>query len=145
MDLETKICPTCKREYAARLAACPGCVAAKRIAAPSAGPRVQREGPSRPRANRSRSYRMIDALKEMRKYRLALSGERLATFSIIGTEDWEDYASLAFDAMALEATLDIDTRLETMELTLTKLERHMARVVELLESDRRASQGSSDQ
>jgi hypothetical protein len=77
---------------------------------------------------------MIDALKESRKYRLALSGERLASFSIIGTDDWEDYASLAFDAMALETTLDIDTRLERLTDTVARLERHMARVVELLEA-----------
>jgi hypothetical protein len=74
---------------------------------------------SGPRGRRERSYRMIDQLSLQRKYRLAMSGERYAFLSLWGTEDWEDYASLAISAMTLEAILDVDQRLESMADSLS--------------------------
>lgn len=89
-----------------------------------------------PRSRRDRSYAMIDDLATRRKYDLALQGKRLANVSLVGTEDWEDYASLAFRAMLLECSLDSDQRLEQLVDRVDKLERHLCRIVELLETSK---------
>lgn len=72
---------------------------------------------------------MIDALTERAaKYRKALAGERLAVFSIMGTEDWEDFASLSFLAMQVETITDLDRRVENLEQTMLRIESHLERI-----------------
>jgi hypothetical protein len=59
---------------------------------------------------------MIDDLRRRGgKYDDALNGRRFASFSLIGTEDWEDYASLSIRGMLLESATDIEERLERIE------------------------------
>ena len=77
---------------------------------------------------------MVDSLAEVRKYRLALDGERLAYASFMGSSDWEDYASLSFTAMQAEALTDIDMRLEALTAAVVHVDRRLARIVELLEA-----------
>lgn len=102
----------------------------ERVAPPRPEERV---APDIPRGNRGRSYRMVDELAKTRKYSLPLSGERFAFFSFWGTEDWEDYASLALTAMQLETSLDLDHRVERLGERVAGIEKHLARIVELLE------------
>lgn len=74
---------------------------------------------------------MIDRLSAAGgKYQRALSGERLAAFSLIGTEDWQDFASLAYQAMQLESALDADARLEQISSSLTRIERLLGQIAE---------------
>ncbi len=61
------------------------------------------------------------------------SGERLANFSFMGTEDWEDFASLSFTAMQLETISDLDHRVEGLEHSLLRIEGHLVRIAHLLE------------
>ena len=76
---------------------------------------------------------MIDALTERgAKYRKDLAGERLAVFSIIGTEDWEDFASLSFLAMQVETITDLDRRVENLEQTMLRIESHLERIAAVL-------------
>lgn len=87
-----------------------------------------------PRARRARTYAMVDALAEARKYRIALEGDRLAYFSIIGTESWEDYASLSFAAMRTETLVDIDIRLDSLTEMMTRVDANLERIALLLEA-----------
>lgn len=73
---------------------------------------------------------MIDALAEQKKYRMPLQGERFAVFSLWGTEDWEDMASLAFRAMILESIVDLDQRVEGMASSLERIEGHLRSIAE---------------
>lgn len=69
-----------------------------------------------PKWRRARNRKMIDVLRRQGgKYDDALTGRRFASFSLIGTNDWEDYASLSIRGMLLESTTDIEERLETIE------------------------------
>lgn len=69
-----------------------------------------------PKWRRARNRRMIEELRQTAgKYDDALTGRRFALLSLIGTEDWEDYASLAIRGMLLESTTDVEERLESIE------------------------------
>ena len=75
-----------------------------------------------PEWRRSRNMRMTDALRGMgKKYSNVLGGERYNLFSLIGTNDWEDYASLTVSAMTLESISDLDERVEKIEALLTEI------------------------
>lgn len=93
-----------------------------------------REQGAEPRGRRARNYAMVDALgSKAPKWRRALSGERLANFSFMGTEDWEDFASLSFTAMQLETISDLDHRVEGLAQSLLRIEGHLVRIAQLLE------------
>lgn len=69
-----------------------------------------------PEWRRARNRNMINNLRQRAgKYDDALSGLRFANFSLIGTDDWEDYASLSIRGMLLESTTDMEERLERIE------------------------------
>lgn len=71
---------------------------------------------------RARNRRMISELVNLGgKYQGAILGDRWASFSIIGTSDWEDYASLSIAAMQLETSTDLDERLERIEGLLNRI------------------------
>lgn len=87
------------------------------------------------RWRRARTFSMIDFLaKRGRKYQRALEGDRLAAFSIVGTQDWEDFADVSFTAMQAESLADIDMRLEALTAAVGHLDRRLLQIVELLES-----------
>ena len=127
---DMKTCSNCGREYAKRLPRCPRCAgAAKSQETPADREAARRELRARnpiamgPRSRRERSYSMIDQLGESGgKYARALRGDRLAAFSVIGTEDWQDFASLAYQVMELETALDSDVRLEDISTSLRRIE-----------------------
>jgi len=72
---------------------------------------------------------MTDALRGMsKKYRLALEGDRYGTFSVLGTDSWQEYASATLQAMLLETMTDLaeqsdarDERLARIEALLTEI------------------------
>lgn len=65
---------------------------------------------------RARNRRMTEALKNAGgKWANAMEGSRFNAFSIMGTGDWEDYASASMTAMSLEALTDLGERVEAME------------------------------
>lgn len=112
LEAGTWQCKKCGRDVAKRLEKCPRCGPrlapeerqARDLAASSAR-RVRQlaTGNHGPRSNRERTYRMIDFLAGISgKYRRVMSGQDMALISIIGTEDWEDYANLSFTAMQAE-------------------------------------------
>lgn len=55
------------------------------------------------------------------KYQAVIGGDRWASVSIIGTSDWEDYASLSIAAMQLETSTDLDEPLERIEGLLHRI------------------------
>jgi hypothetical protein len=78
---------------------------------------------------------MIDYLANTsKKYRRALSGEDFAMFSLIGTEDWEDYASLSFTAMQTEAIVDLEARLEQLVEVVERMDQKLGLISEALTS-----------
>ena len=78
---------------------------------------------------------MIDSLANTsKKYRRALSGEDFAMFSLIGTEDWEDYASLSFTAMQTEAIVDLEARLERLVEVVERMDKNLGLITEALTS-----------
>lgn len=62
------------------------------------------------------------------KYPRAINGQGWASFSIIGTEDWKDYASLSLAAMQTETLSDLGERPK-------RIERLLLRIVRALEKD----------
>lgn len=71
---------------------------------------------------RARNRRMIGELsKPGSKYQAVIGGDRWASVSIIGTSDWEDYASLSIAAMQLETSTDLDEPLERIEGLLHRI------------------------
>ena len=71
---------------------------------------------------RERNLRMTELLRSVApKYYDSLNGLRWATFSVVGTSDWEDYASLSIRAMQLETLTDLERRVENLEGLLTEI------------------------
>lgn len=69
-----------------------------------------------PHWRRRRNRKMVKELRQTGdKWRMALEGERFALFSVVGTKDWEDYASAAIQAMLLETSTDAEERLDALE------------------------------
>ena len=130
------LCPSCGRICATKLERCPRCGTDQRgrsedeVAAEDRQKRLRR---LRPRNRRDRAHRLVDLLSATApKYEDALRGERLASFSLIGTSDWEDYASLSFSAAAVELLADVDARLEQITIVLDQLTSLVAQVSERL-------------
>lgn len=77
-----------------------------------------------PIANRTASQNLevveslLSHLAGTKKYKRAISGGEFAAFSIIGTNDWEDYASLSIDALQLLTLAQINENLEAIRATL---------------------------
>ena len=61
---------------------------------------------------------LLTSLAGAKKYRRAIFDSEFATFSIIGTEDWEDYASLSIDALQLLTLAQINENLEAIRKQL---------------------------
>jgi len=57
---------------------------------------------------------LLSQLAQTKKYKRAISGGEFAAFSILGTNDWEDYASLAIDALQLLTLAQINENLEAI-------------------------------
>lgn len=55
-----------------------------------------------------------------KKYKKAISSGEFALFTLIGTTDWEDYASLSIDALQLLTLAQINTNLEEIRKLLEK-------------------------
>jgi hypothetical protein len=72
--------------------------------------------------NREIAESLVDELAAGRKYAKALKKGNFAAFSIIGTNDWEDYASLSISALQLLAVTRIDENLEKLINLLEKKE-----------------------
>ncbi len=68
--------------------------------------------------NRKIAELLINQLAGTKKYSRAIRGGDFATFSLVGTEDWEDYASLSFQALTLLALTNIDKNLEEIKIIL---------------------------
>ncbi len=61
---------------------------------------------------------LLSHLAGTKKYKRAISGGEFAAFSIIGTNDWEDYASLSIDALQLLTLAQINENLEAIRKRL---------------------------
>jgi hypothetical protein len=61
---------------------------------------------------------LLSHLAGTKKYKRAISGGEFAAFSIIGTNDWEDYASLSIDALQLLTLAQINENLEAIRKKL---------------------------
>jgi hypothetical protein len=55
---------------------------------------------------------LINELSSAKKYRKAIKGGQFALFTIMGTSDWEDYASLSLQSLQLLTLANIDDNLE---------------------------------
>lgn len=58
--------------------------------------------------------RAVRALLQQEKYRRPFVEEEYAAFSIVGTEDWQDYASLVVQIVQAETLLNIESKLDTL-------------------------------
>ena len=70
--------------------------------------------------NRKIAEMLVNQLAGTKKYRRAIRGGDFASFSIIGTDDWEDYASLSLQALTLLTLTNIDKNLEEIKNTMKK-------------------------
>jgi hypothetical protein len=70
--------------------------------------------------NREIAESLIGELAKEKKYAKAIKNGNFATFSIMGTNDWEDYASLSIAALNLLAITRIDENLEKLVKILEK-------------------------
>lgn len=61
---------------------------------------------------------LLSNLAGTKKYKRAISDGEFASFSIIGTADWEDYASLSIDALQLLTLAQINENLEAIRKQL---------------------------
>lgn len=61
---------------------------------------------------------LLSNLAETKKYKRAITGGEFALFSFIGTNDWEDYASLSIDALQLLTLAQINNNLEEIRRIL---------------------------
>lgn len=57
---------------------------------------------------------LLGNLAAGKKYKKALSSGEFALFTLIGTTDWEDYASLSIEALQLLTLAQINTNLEAI-------------------------------
>jgi uncharacterized Zn finger protein (UPF0148 family) len=68
--------------------------------------------------NREIIEQLINELAKSRKYAKAIKEGDFTTFSFVGTNDWEDYASLSLQALNLLAIARIDENLEKIRILL---------------------------
>lgn len=68
--------------------------------------------------NRKVIETLISNLTYAKKYRKAIKGGQFATFTIMGTSDWEDYASLTLQSLQLLTLANIDDNLEKIRILL---------------------------
>lgn len=61
---------------------------------------------------------LLSNLAGTNKYKRAISDGEFASFSIIGTTDWQDYASLSIDALQLLTLAQINQNLEAIRKQL---------------------------
>jgi hypothetical protein len=70
--------------------------------------------------NRKIAEMLVEKLSETKKYGRAIKGGDFASFSLVGTKDWEDYASLSLQAVTLLTLTNIDKNLEAIKDKLNK-------------------------
>jgi hypothetical protein len=70
--------------------------------------------------NRKIAEMLINQLANTKKYNRAIRSGDFAAFSIIGTDDWEDYASLSLQALTLLTLTNIDKNLEEIKNSIKK-------------------------
>ncbi len=70
--------------------------------------------------NRKVIETLINELSNAKKYRKAIKGGQFALFTIMGTRDWEDYASLSLQSLQLLTLANIDDNLEKIRVLLEK-------------------------
>lgn len=70
--------------------------------------------------NRKIAEMLVNQLASTKKYRKSIRSGDFASFSIIGTDDWEDYASLSLQALTLLTLTNIDKNLEEIKNTIKK-------------------------
>ena len=63
---------------------------------------------------------LLTSLAAAKKYKKAISSGEFALFTLVGTTDWEDYASLSIDALQLLTLAQINTNLEAIRKSLEK-------------------------
>jgi hypothetical protein len=68
--------------------------------------------------NRKVIEALINNLTYAKKYRKAIKGGQFATFTLMGTNDWEDYASLTLQSLQLLTLANIDDNLEKIRILL---------------------------
>jgi hypothetical protein len=68
--------------------------------------------------NRRIIENLLTELTQNKKYRKAIKGGEFAAFSLIGTKDWEDYASLSLQSLQMLTLLNIDENLEKIRKLL---------------------------
>lgn len=73
--------------------------------------------------NRKVIETLINELSSVKKYRKAIKGGQFALFTIMGTSDWEDYASLSLQSLQLLTLANIDDNLEKIRILLEKSEK----------------------
>ncbi len=66
------------------------------------------------------------------KWGAALEGQRFASFSLLGTESWEDYASAAMIAMQLETISDLGQSVESIEQRIIGIHDLLAEIRDLI-------------
>ena len=70
--------------------------------------------------NRKIAEMLVNQLASTKKYNRAIKSGDFATFSFIGTKDWEDYASLSVQALTLLTLTNIDKNLEEINAKLSQ-------------------------
>lgn len=63
---------------------------------------------------------LLTSLAAGKKYKKAISSGEFALFTLVGTTDWEDYASLSIEALQLLTLAQINTNLEAIRKSLEK-------------------------
>lgn len=63
---------------------------------------------------------LLTSLSAAKKYKKAISSGEFALFTLVGTTDWEDYASLSIEALQLLTLAQINTNLEAIRKSLEK-------------------------
>lgn len=95
---------------------------------------------------RKRNRDTVTSLKDKGgKWRKALSGQGLASFSLVGTQDWEDYASASMIAMLLDTVTDLEERAEASEYWQNSVESQLRQIVDLLSEIRYELSKRSDE
>lgn len=126
------LCGNCKKEYphkANQKKQCPDCsstfwslVSREDVVDDSESSRMKIKNV--PISNRSAMQNLevvetlISNLAGAKKYKRAISDGEFAAISIIGTTDWQDYASLSIDALQLLTLAQINENLEAIRKQL---------------------------
>lgn len=77
------------------------------------------------RAQEELISRLVQHIGGIGKYNKALTKGEFAAFSLMGTNDWEDYASTVLRIMTLKESLRIDQNLEEIKKILIKIEKKL--------------------